>query len=83
MHIDDIDGPSPAAKQAVTLTNIHAPKGAEWPVVFVVAYVWWRDRQTSSHCGSGVCRASRAQAAQSEATCLDSILEVVLDGVPR
>jgi DNA helicase-2/ATP-dependent DNA helicase PcrA len=38
MHIGDVDGLSPAAHQAVTLSTIHAAKGAEWPVVFVVGF---------------------------------------------
>ena len=38
MHIGDIDGVSPAGSRAVTLSTVHAAKGAEWPVVFVVGF---------------------------------------------
>ena len=38
MHIGDIDGVSTAGRRAVTLSTVHAAKGAEWPVVFVVGF---------------------------------------------
>jgi ATP-dependent DNA helicase UvrD/PcrA len=38
MHLGDIEGSSAQTSNAVVLSTIHAAKGNEWPVVFVVGF---------------------------------------------